>query len=167
MQITLFSLSFSPFFFLHRYLVFFCPLDLFTKIFVLKPFWVCDNDDIDVDDNDDINGDCGNGDDNHNSPELSFAIYRYWIVLFKTHSLPEIKPTRSMESTECKISSANENRVSVYLFFNILACTPCIERSLQSQEHPQRSRNGFTKLLWCLACYDCHWNCQRWKYFKL
>ena len=75
MQITLSSLLFSPFF-LQRYLVFFCPLDLFTKIFVLKPFWVCDNDDVDVDDNDDINDGCENDDDNHNSPELSFAIYR-------------------------------------------------------------------------------------------
>lgn len=43
---------------------------------MLKPFWVCDNDDVDVDDNDDINGGCGNGDDDHNSPELSFAVYR-------------------------------------------------------------------------------------------
>ena len=28
-------------YFFYRYLVFFGPLDLFTKIFMLKPFWVC------------------------------------------------------------------------------------------------------------------------------
>ena len=27
----------------HRYLVFFCPFDLFTKIFMQKPFWVSTN----------------------------------------------------------------------------------------------------------------------------